>query len=137
MVWLPELVPWKRDSSHNSRAGQPAWRRCSALTYAQYARLSRLAIRVPRSGTCARNHASRGLAALAALQLLEGPRPVLLEQPRQRPIGEQPTPGLARRAVVRFVGSIDNPLNRPAAIRTGVAVAAVHRHAVVKGGDFL
>ena len=28
-------VPWKRDASHNSRAGHPVWRRCSSLTYAQ------------------------------------------------------------------------------------------------------
>ena len=58
------LVPWKRDASHNSRAGHPVWRRCSSLTYAQYARSSRLASRAPRSGTYARHHASRGLAAL-------------------------------------------------------------------------
>ena len=56
------LVPWKRDASHNSRAGHPGWRRCSSLTYAQYARSSRLAIRAPRSGTYATHHASRGLA---------------------------------------------------------------------------
>ena len=55
------LVPWKRDFYDNSRAGHPASRRCSSLTYAQYARSSRLAIRAPRSGTYHRNHASRGL----------------------------------------------------------------------------
>ena len=44
------LVPWKRDASHNSRAGHPGWRRCSSLTYSRYARSSRLAIRAPRSG---------------------------------------------------------------------------------------
>ena len=59
------LVPWKRDDSHNSRAGHPASRRCSSLTYAQYARSSRLAIRAPRSGTYASHHASRGLANAA------------------------------------------------------------------------
>lgn len=26
------LVPWKRDASHNSRAGHPGWLRCSSLT---------------------------------------------------------------------------------------------------------
>src|SRR6476659_7133843 len=50
------------DSTHNSRAGHPASRCCSSLTYAQYARSSRLAIRAPRSGTYARNHCSRTLA---------------------------------------------------------------------------
>ena len=56
------LVPWKRDDSHNSLAGRPVWLRCSSLTYAQYARSSRLASRAPRSGTCVSHHASRGLA---------------------------------------------------------------------------
>jgi hypothetical protein len=55
------LVPWNRDDSHNSRAGHPGRRRCSSLTYAQYARSSRLASRAPRSGTCASHHGSRGL----------------------------------------------------------------------------
>src|SRR6266571_1568707 len=32
------------------RAGHPAWRRCSSLTYSRYARSSRLASRAPRSG---------------------------------------------------------------------------------------
>ena len=44
------LVPWKRDSYQNSRAGHPASRRCSSLKYAQYSRSSRLAIRAPRPG---------------------------------------------------------------------------------------
>ena len=44
-------VPWKRGLSPNSRAGHPGWLRCSSLTYAEYARSSRLAIRAPRSGT--------------------------------------------------------------------------------------
>ena len=39
-----------RDSSPNSRAGHPASRRCSSLTYSRYARSSRLAIRAPRPG---------------------------------------------------------------------------------------
>ena len=53
------LVPWKRDESHNSRAGHPDWRRCSFLRYAQYPRSSRLASRAPRSGTRATHHDSR------------------------------------------------------------------------------
>jgi hypothetical protein len=52
------LVPWNRDASHNSRAGPPGSLRCSFLTYAQYARSSRLAIRAPRSGTYATHHGS-------------------------------------------------------------------------------
>src|ERR671913_2540676 len=58
------LVPWNRDDSHNPRAWHPAWPRCSSLTYAQYARSSRLANRAPRSGAYASHHGSRGLARL-------------------------------------------------------------------------
>ena len=54
-----------RDDSHKSRAGHPGWRRCSSLTYAQYARSSRLASRAPRSGIPREPpQASRGLAAV-------------------------------------------------------------------------
>ena len=60
------LVPWKRGSSPNSRAGHPGWLRGSSLTYAEYARSSRLAIRAPRSGTEATNHASRGTSVVHA-----------------------------------------------------------------------
>jgi len=47
-----------RDSQHNSRAGHPVRRRCSSLTYAPYARSSRLASRAPRAGTCATTRAA-------------------------------------------------------------------------------
>ena len=56
------LVPWKHDASHNSRAEHPASLRCDSLTYVQYSRSSRLAIRAPRSGNYATHHASRGRA---------------------------------------------------------------------------
>jgi HlyD family secretion protein len=63
------LVPWKRDPSHNFRAGRLRWRRC-CFTHA-HARPSRLASRAPRSGTRARAHPSRGLAlGLAAFVAL-------------------------------------------------------------------
>ena len=58
------LVPWKRDDSHNSRAGHPVWPRRSSLTYAQYARSSRLASRAPRSGIHAANHAAGTLGVV-------------------------------------------------------------------------
>jgi O-6-methylguanine DNA methyltransferase len=40
------LVPWKRDASHNSRAGHPGSPRCSSLTYARM--LGRHALRSGR-----------------------------------------------------------------------------------------
>jgi hypothetical protein len=60
------LVSRNSDSSHNSRAGHPGWRRCSSLKYAQYSRSSRLAIRAPRSGTYATNNCSGTLAFAGA-----------------------------------------------------------------------
>jgi tetratricopeptide (TPR) repeat protein len=68
------LVPWNRDDSHHSRAGHPVWRRCSSLTYAQYARSSRLASRAPRSGPYASHHGSRGLA-LRVITGFDAPAP--------------------------------------------------------------
>ena len=41
-----------RDAQHDSRAGHPASRRCSSLTYHRYAPSSRLAIRAPRHDSC-------------------------------------------------------------------------------------
>jgi hypothetical protein len=76
----PELVSCPRDSRHNSPAGHPTstparkrarreprgWRRSSSFRYAPYPRSSRRAIRAPRSGPCATNHAHRTLARGAA-----------------------------------------------------------------------
>jgi hypothetical protein len=45
------------------------------------------------------------------LQLIQRPRPVTLEQPRHRPIGKQTPVGLARYAIVGFVGRIANALH--------------------------
>ena len=52
----PHLVSHPSSLSPNSRAGHPAWLRCSSLKYSRYARSSRLASRAPRSGTSATNH---------------------------------------------------------------------------------
>src|SRR5581483_3182645 len=74
-----------------------------------------------RSGTAAR------------LELVERARPVLMEQARERAIGEQPSRGLAGRTVVGFVVSVADPLNRRAADRTGRAIATMNRHRGSKG----
>ncbi len=62
---LSALVSRPRDSHHNSRAGHPAWRRCSSLTNPRFARSSRLASRAPRSGTHATNYADGTLVDAA------------------------------------------------------------------------
>ena len=78
-----------------------------------------------------------GALSAAALELLERARPVLAQQPRQRAVGEQPSAGLARRAVVRLVRGVDDALHRRAAVGTRLAVAAVHRHPGAERGHLL
>ena len=75
--------------------------------------------------------------ALALLELLERPRPVAVQQPRQRAVGEQPAAGLAARAVVGLVLGVDDALHRRAADRAGLAEAAVHRHPRAERRDLL
>src|SRR5678810_509334 len=71
---------------------------------------SRFLMSVPQ-----RTSTSRGLTRFASasplLELLETLRPVLLEQPRQRAVGEQAAFGLAGRAVVRLVVGVDDALH--------------------------
>src|SRR6185295_17768325 len=46
------------------------------------------------------------------LELFERARPVFLEQPRQRAVGEQFPTGLAGRTVVHFIGGVADALHR-------------------------
>src|SRR5688572_4117617 len=77
------------------------------------------------------------LGSAARLELLERPGPVLVQQPRQRAVGEQPPAGLAAGTVVRLVLGVDDALHRRPAHRTRLAVAAVHGHARAERGDAL
>src|SRR5262249_26167175 len=70
-------------------------------------------------------------------QLVDRSRPVLPEEPRQRPIGEDPPPGLATGAVVRFVVGIADSLNRRAAVRARLIEPPVHGHFLMKCRDVL
>src|SRR5262249_49789718 len=65
------------------------------------------------------------------------PRPVLLEQPRQRAVREQAAPGLAAGTVIRLVVCVTNALHLGAAHRTGQTEAAVHAHVRPEGRDLL
>ena len=49
--FLTTSSPW-RNSGCIRAAMHPGWLRCSSLTYAQYARSSRLASRAPRRSRC-------------------------------------------------------------------------------------
>src|SRR5947209_9567354 len=71
------------------------------------------------------------------LELLDGARPILLEQARKRTVGEQPAARLAGRAIVRFVLGVDDALDGRAAHRTGLAVAAVNGHVLAERGYLL
>ena len=73
---------------------------------------------------------------MSLARLPERPGPVILEQSRQGAIGEDLATRLTFGAVVRFIGSVDDPLNRRPAHRAGAAVLAVNGHARAEGGDF-
>src|SRR5262245_53841827 len=88
---------------------------------------SRFLMSVPqRMGT--HDGLTRLTARPALLELLEAFRPILLEQPRQRAVGEQAALGLAGRAVVRLVVGVDDALYRRAAHRARHAELAVDGH---------
>src|SRR5262245_8519073 len=71
------------------------------------------------------------------LELLEGPGPVVPEQPRQGTIRRQAPAGLAARAVVGLGVGVDDALDRRAAVRAGLAPAAVDRHTRAECGHVL
>src|SRR5437868_2512032 len=71
------------------------------------------------------------------LQRLDGPGPVVLEQARQRAVGQQLAASLAARTIVGFILGVTDALNGCATYRAGLAIASMNRHACVKGGDFL
>src|SRR5688572_32841435 len=124
----------KRDARTFLMAGWYARPRARGLT---------IALRAPkwasRPGVGRGRGRGRGArqAGPALLELLERARPVLLEQPRQRPIGEQLAAGLAHRAVVRLVLGVDDTLHRRPAHRARLAELAVHRHLGPERGDLV
>src|SRR5687768_12877229 len=71
------------------------------------------------------------------LELLDPLRPILLEQPRERAVGEQSPLGLATRTVVRLVVRIANALDGGPAHGTRLAVLPVHSHFRAKRRHFL
>ena len=72
--------------------------------------------------TCASACCSRRAAQL--LELFEGPRPVPLQETRERTIREELSPGLAGRAVVAFVCGVADPLHWRTASRARFALAS-------------
>ena len=87
------------------------------------------------STRCSRPNASSTAARVCAIvrpvwpfELVKGLRPVVLQQLRERAIGEQPAFGLARRAIVHFVLAVYDALHRCAAPRARFAEAAVYGH---------
>src|SRR5262249_36144807 len=67
-------------------------------------------------------------AAPTLLEGVDGTGPVVVEQTRQRAVGEQLPTGLTARAVVGLVLGVHDPLHRRATGRTRLAIATVHRH---------
>ena len=84
---------------------------------------SRATIAIPTSKPSARRSESRSAfehvtwfrfsrTVCAAFQLVKGLRPVILQQLRERAVGEQPAFGLAHRAIVDLVLAVDDALHR-------------------------
>src|SRR5213080_2431495 len=67
-------------------------------------------------------------AGCALIPFLQGARPVLLQEPRDGPVGEEPAPGLTGGAVVHFVFGIPDALHRRPTHGARLAEAAVHGH---------
>src|SRR5439155_507907 len=87
-----------------------------------------------------RYSAISGLFAQATallFQLFQRSRPVILEQTAERAVGQQLTPGLALRAVVRLILGVDDALHGGPAQRAWLPVAAVYRHPFTERGHFL
>src|SRR5262249_973541 len=76
-------------------------------------------------------------ASLASLEFIECLWPVLAQEPRERPICEQLSLGLALRAIVHFVFTVDDALYGRSTGRAGLAEPAMHRHALVERGYLL
>ena len=72
------------------------------------------------------------LPPLQRLQLLQRPRPILPQQPRQTPIRQHPPARLASRAVIRLVVRVPNALNFLPASRTSQSIPPMHRHVPAK-----
>src|SRR5579864_6655846 len=91
------------------------------------------------SGARRRIGKSYAHAALAPVlfQCLERTRPIIPEEPRERPVGEESPARLAGRAVVRLVRGVPDSLDGRAADRAGFAVPSVGGHARAKRGDLL
>src|SRR5438128_1708777 len=91
-------------------------------------------MRFPSRGARFPNHCTK---RLCSFQFFEVARPIVLEQARQRTVGENLAPGLAARAVVRLIVGVDDALNRRSADRTRLAESAMRCHLGPEGGHFL
>src|SRR5580765_2466766 len=69
-------------------------------------------------------------------EFVEGAGPVFAEEAGEGAIGEEFAVGLARGAVVGFVGGVADALDFGVAARAGKFVAAVDSHAFAEGGNF-
>src|SRR5580704_9363359 len=91
------------------------------------------------SRTQLQNKLGRGRTSslLERFEFVERTRPVFVQQPRERAVGEQAAASLAGRTIIRFVARIADALDFRAASRARLPVAAVNRHFGTKRGDLL
>src|SRR5205085_9035804 len=82
------------------------------------------------------NSASGEALGSPLFPFFDGSRPIVLEQPRQRAIGEQLAAGLTARAVVTLVFGVHDPLDRCPTGSARLSKSTVNGHVRTKGGDF-
>src|SRR5258705_7539749 len=72
-----------------------------------------------------------------SLERVDRSGPALVQQPRERAVGQDDAARLAARAVVAFVLGVNDALHRRSAHRAGLSESAVRGHFRSKGGDAL
>src|SRR5438093_6210856 len=142
--WRPACPPtWPRSpGTRRPRAASsppcpPRRRRASSPPSRRPASRRRLSAASRRAPAAPGWRSAERSAAPRRLHLLEAPRPVALEEPGERAVGEQHAARLAARAVVGLVLGVDDALHGRAAVGTGLAVAPMDGHAVAEGGHLL
>src|SRR2546423_7970439 len=89
---------------------------------------------LPCNRACKGIHRRRG--ELAPGQLVDRLGPILLQQSRQRAIGEQLSVRLTARTIIGLVVGVANALHRRTADGAWLTKLSVDRHLVAECGDF-
>ena len=140
----PARTPGLTSTSELNCSRASCWTllRCAAAIPARL-RTSSSGISIIRFAICVRSlsycGASTGIRSMPPqlLQFIERARPIGAQQPGKPAIGVHPSPGLALRAVVRFVVRITDTEDFRAAPPARLSVAPMNGHAFAKRRDLL